>query len=131
MRSKVATTKPAASIVPDQYTAAMNGAGVDLLGFDANVIELVTGAFGGTTPAASFKVQESTDNATFTDVADANLDGITGNPAGVALAASSLVRVGYLGTARYVRVILSSVTGTTPIIRTAATVVRLAPKLAP
>jgi hypothetical protein len=130
-RSKVAATKVASSIVPDQYTATTNGAGVDLLGFDANVVEIVTGAWGGTTPTATAKVQESADNTTFTDVADTDLDGVTGNPSGFALAASSVKPVGYTGTKRYVRVILSAVTGTTPIIRAYASVIRTEPKQVP
>ena len=58
MRSKISTTKTAVSIGPDQYTAAANGAGVDLLGYDANAIVITTGTFGGTTPTATAKVQE-------------------------------------------------------------------------
>src|SRR4051812_35099537 len=112
MRSQVLTTNPASSLAPDQYTAAANGVSVDLNGFDANVIEIVTGAFGGTTPTATAKIQESVDNAAWTDVADVNLDGVTGNPAGFALAASSVQRIGYISTKRYVRVRLDSVGGT-------------------
>jgi hypothetical protein len=131
MRSYVARTKIVVSIVPDQYTAATNGSGADLLGFDSNVIEVTTGAFGGTTPAASFKIQDSPDNSTFTDCADTVLDGITLNSAGVALVASSVQKVGYIGLKRYVRVILASVTGTTPIIRAGANVIRTDPKQVP
>lgn len=131
MRSKISTTKTAVSIGPDQYTAAANGAGVDLLGYDANAIVITTGTFGGTTPTATAKVQESSDNSTWGDVADADLEGVTGNPAGFALAASTVKTIGYTSTRRYVRVILSAVTGTTPVIRVSANVVRLAPKLAP
>jgi hypothetical protein len=131
MRSYVARTKIAVSLVPDQYTAAANGGSADLLGFDSNVIEITTGAFGGTTPAAAFKVQDSADNATFADCADTVLDGVTGNAAGVALVASSVVKVGYIGLKRYVRVILSSVTGTTPIVRAGANVIRTDPKQVP
>ena len=57
--------------------------------------------------------------------------GVTGNPAGFALAASTVQTIGYTSTKRYVRVILSAVGGTTPVIRVSANVVRLAPKLAP
>ncbi len=131
MRSQVAVTKIASSLAPDQYTAAANGAGVDLNTFEGNVIEIVTGSWGGTTPTANAKVQESSDNVTFTDVADSNLDGITGNAASFALAASSVIEIGYLNTQRYVRVALTAVGGTTPVIRVAANVIRLFPKTAP
>jgi hypothetical protein len=131
MRSAQFATKVAASIVPDQYTTTTNGTGVDLLGYDENVISIVTGTWGGTTPTASAKVQDSADNATWADVADANLDGVTGNPAGFALAASSVKTIGYIGLKRYVRVILSAVGGTTPVIRAGADVIRMVPKFAP
>jgi len=131
MRSAAFTTRVASSILPDQYTTTANGAGVDLLGYDANAISIVTGAFGGTTPTATAKIQESADNATWTDVADTGLDGVTGNPAGFALAASTIKTVAYIGLKRYVRVILSAVTGTTPVIRVAADVIRTVPKTAP
>lgn len=131
MRSYNARIKPVASIAPDQYTAATNGSGVDLSGFDANVIQVATSAFGGTTPAATFTVQESTDNATWTNVPDASLDGITGNAAGVALVASTVQQLAYIGAKQFIRVILASVTGTSPIIRASATVIRTEPKQVP
>lgn len=131
MRSGAFTTRPAASLGPDQFTAAGNGSGVDLLGYDENVLSVITGAFGGTTPTATAKVQESTDNTTFTDVADTDLDGVTGNPAGFALAAASVKTIGYIGLKRFVRVTLSTVGGTTPVIRVGATVIRMEPKTAP
>lgn len=124
MKSLKGYDSTAVSLAPDQYTAASNGNSVDLLGYESALVVVSTGGFGGTTPAASYKVQESVDNVTFTDVADANLDGVTGNGAGVPLAAASTVQVGYLGRSRYLRVILASVTGTTPIIRAVGAIVR-------
>jgi hypothetical protein len=59
---------------------------------------------GAATAGATIKVQESVDNSTFTDVADTDLIGLTGNPAGVAQTASTIVKVGYIGSKRYVRV---------------------------
>lgn len=132
MQSQKSEISVGASIVPDQYTGAANGAGVDVKGYEGALIEIVTGAWGGTSPTATAKVQESADNTTFTDVADANLDGQTGNPAGFALAASSVKAIGYVGTTkRYLRVILSAVGGTSPVIRVGANVVRTLPKYAP
>jgi hypothetical protein len=54
------------------------------------------------------KVQESTDNSTFTDVADTDLIGLTGNTSGVAQTASTVVKVSYVGTKRYIRVITTA-----------------------
>lgn len=113
-----------ASLVPDQYTAAANGTGVDLLGYESAAVEILTGAFGGTTPTATAKVQESSDDSTYTDVADSDLIGATGNTSGFALAASSVKTVSYIGSKRYVRFIISAVGGTSPVIRASASVVR-------
>lgn len=125
MRSYVARIKIAQSIAPASYNAATNGTGVNLLGFDANVIEITTGVFGG---AATAKIQDSPDNSTWTDVADSNLDGVTGNAAGFALTASSVKQVGYLGLKQFVRVILTaSTTGNL----VSATVLRTEPKQVP
>lgn len=124
MKSLKGYDSTAVSLTPDQYTAAGNGNGVDLLGYESALVVVSTGGFGGTTPAASYTIQESVDNVNFTNVADSNLDGVTGNGAGVALAATSTVQVGYLGRARFLRVILASVTGTTPIIRAVGAIVR-------
>jgi hypothetical protein len=65
-------------------------------------------ANGAATAGATVKVQESVDNSTFTDVADADLIGLTGNTSGVAQTASTIVKVSYVGTKRYVRVITTA-----------------------
>jgi hypothetical protein len=115
---------PKVSLTPDQYTATGNGTGIDLQGAEAALIVIPTGPFGGTGPTASYKVQESDDNSTFTDVADTDLIGVTGNTSGVALAASAVQKVSYIGNKRYVRVALSAVAGTSPVIRVGGDVVR-------
>jgi hypothetical protein len=116
---------PQASIVPDQYTGTTNGTGIDLQGAEAALISIPTGAFGGTTPTASYKVQESdTLGSGYTDVADTDLIGATGNTSGVALAASAVQKVSYIGSKRFVRVIVSAVGGSSPVIRTGATVIQ-------
>lgn len=116
---------PQASLVPDQYTGTANGTGIDLQGAEAALISITTGAFGGTTPTGSYKVQESDLlGSGYTDVADTDLIGATGNTSGVALAASTNVKVSYIGAKRFVRVIVSAVGGSTPIIRAGATVIR-------
>lgn len=125
MRSFSQKTKIAQSIAPASYTSTTNGTGVDLKGFDANVIEIATGALVGTIKA---KVQESVDNSAWTDVDDAYLDGVTGNGSGFTLAGSTVQQLGYVGNKRYVRVILSAV-GTSAL--AGATVIRQASKQVP
>lgn len=117
-----------ASIVPAVYTTTQNGASADLRSYNSNAIVVVTGVYGGTAPAAKVKVQESVDNSVWTDVADSDLEGITGNASGVTISASSLLTVGYIGSRRYIRVILSSVTGTTPSIPASVVIGRFGPK---
>jgi hypothetical protein len=73
------------SVAPQSIGGAVNGTGVDLAGAEAALIVLANGA--ATTPA-TVKIQESTDNSTFTDVADTDLIGLTGNTSGVAQTAS-------------------------------------------
>jgi hypothetical protein len=89
------------SVAPQSIGGAVSGTGVDLAGYEAAVVVLSNGA---ATAAATIKVQESTDNSTFTDVADADLIGLTGNTSGVAQTASTIVKVGYVGSKRYIRV---------------------------
>lgn len=115
---------PQVSIRPDQYTATSNGTGIDLQGAESALIVIPTGTFGGTGPTATYKVQESDDNSAWSDVADGDLIGATGNTSGVSLSASSVVKVSYVGAKRYVRVVLGSPGGTGPVIRVGADVVR-------
>lgn len=92
---------PKVSVAPQSIGGAVQGTGVDLQGCDAALVILDNGA---ATAAATVKIQESDDNSTFTDVADTDLIGTSGNPAGVAQTASTLVKVSYIGVKRYVRV---------------------------
>lgn|SRR5574341_135455 len=109
------------SIAPQSLTAAANGAGVDLQGCDSAAVVFNAGAIGGTTPSFTFAVQESDDNAAFTDVAAGDLQGtapvVTTTNAGTTI-------VGYLGAKRYIRAIAKTVTGTTPTLLAAAEVIK-------
>lgn len=104
------------SIAPAAHTASINGAGVDIKGFDGVVVSFVVGARtdGTHTP----KVQESDDNSAFTDVAAADLEGTL-----AALAANTNQRVGYKGGKRYLRAV-STVAGATTGAVYAGTVIR-------
>lgn len=92
---------PKVSVAPQSIGGAILGTGIDTAGAEAALIILTNGA---ATAAATVKVQESDDNSTFTDVADSDLIGLTGNTSGVAQTASTIVKVSYVGTKRYVRV---------------------------
>jgi hypothetical protein len=70
----------------------------------------------------TFKLQESDDDVTYTDVADADLDGgANGITISAANAnASSIITRTYMGYKKYVRWICSAVSGTTPSLPTDA-----------
>ena len=59
----------ASNLIAGTYTADANGAGADLQGYQGVLkIVLDSGAGGGTTPTLDVKIQDSTDNSSFTDV---------------------------------------------------------------
>jgi hypothetical protein len=119
MRDLKSNIKPVQSLVPATRTAAANGTGVDLTGFNAASVVFSNGAIGGTTPSFTFEVQESDDNATFAAVAAKDLRGA----APVITSANQVTQVGYVGYKRYIRAVVKTVAGTTPTLDCAAHVV--------
>lgn len=117
MRDNASHLGLAPSIAPAVLTATATGSSVDLSGFNAATIVVQTGAIAGSGNFAP-KVQESDDGTTWTDVAAADLIGTFPT----ALAASSIIKVGYKGYKRYVRPVLTLVSGTS--IAAAASVIR-------
>lgn len=105
MRDLKNNIKEATSLAPAARTATANGTGVDLRGFDSAVCIFQVGVItdGTHTP----KLQDSPDDATYTDVAAADLEGSFAN-----LASNVNQRVGYIGSQRYVRAV-STVAGAT------------------
>ncbi len=93
------------TIDPATYNSNPPLAGVDIRGFDSALAVIQSGALtdGTHTP----KLQESDDNAAFSDVAATDLEG-----AFTAIVASAVQRVGYKGGKRYIRVFVAS-NGTT------------------
>jgi hypothetical protein len=102
------------SVRPQAATAAVNGTGVDTMGFSSAMIVVENGAATGapTTQTVDAKVQESADNSTFTDVTGATITQMT------ASSKSAQIRVEGLGTSRlrYLRVVVTPAFtgGTTP-----------------
>ncbi len=125
MRDLSNNISPAVSLPVAVRTAAANGTGVDLQGYESATILVDVGAEGDTlSSSVHFEVslEESDDNSTFTDVAQAGiidgtissggiflkLDGTTG---GDPDSTGGIFRVGYVGGKRYIRVVLAK-TGT-------------------
>lgn len=117
MRDLANNIAPVATIAPAVLSATTTGAGVDLLGANSAALIISTGAIVGSAVMVP-KLQDSDDNSTFTDVAAADLVGSL--PA--QLAAASIVKVGYIGTKRYVRAVLTLSSGTS--IAASATVIK-------
>jgi hypothetical protein len=127
MRDLKSNIKPVLSLIPATRTAAANGTGVDLAGFNAATVVFSNGAIGGTTPSFTFEVQESDDNTNFTAVGDKDLRGV--EP--VVTAANQISQVAYLGYKRYIRAAVKTVAGTSPTLDCAAHVVLGHPANAP
>lgn len=92
-----------AGLVPAARTSTANGTGIDLLGVQSNLIVFTVGAItdGTHTP----KLQESSDNSSWSDVAAADQVGTL-----AALTANTNQQVSYIGKLRYVRPVVT-VTG--------------------
>jgi len=114
------------SLAPASRTAAVNGTGVDLRGYDSAMVVIQAGAAGGTSPSFTFEVQESDDDSTYAAVANADLDGT--EP--VVTAAAAAARIGYKGAKRYIRAAITVVSGTSPTLLCSAAIVRGHPSLA-
>tara|TARA_X000000950_G_C13810750_1_gene617521 strand:- start:227 stop:691 length:465 start_codon:yes stop_codon:yes gene_type:complete len=107
------------------YTAATNGVGVDLQGYDSATLIASVGAEGDTLSSSvhfEMSLEHSDDNSTFTDVAQADIvDGtiasggiwlkLDGTAGGNPDTAGEIFRVGYVGGKRYIRGVLAK-TGT-------------------
>lgn len=94
------------------YAATTTPAAIDLQGFDAAEINLDLGVGGITFTGVNkidFTLTHSDDNSTYTNVADADLLGVTGTTLGIIKslqtlqAAAAVYRFGYIGNKRYLK----------------------------
>lgn len=111
------------SLAPAARTASANGSGVDLQDYLGAMVVFELGAKTDGTHTPS--VEESDDNSTFSAVAAADLLGSLS-----AMSANTVQRVGYIGSKRYIRAVMT-VSGATTGALSSAVVVRGEPKLAP
>ena len=116
---------PAVSLAAAVRSAAANGTGVDLQGYESATVLVDVGAEGDTLSSSVYfelSLEESDDNSTFTDVAQASIiDGtiaaggiflkLDGTAGGNPDTAGGIFRVGYVGNKRYLRVVIAK-TGT-------------------
>ncbi len=113
------------SLAPAIYSTnqAENGASVDLLGFDGAIAVFTAGTLTDGTYVP--KLQESEDDATWSDVASADMEGSL-----VSMTANSIQRVGYKGEKRYLRPVVT-VSSATSGGALCAMMIRSIPHLAP
>lgn len=99
---------PVLSLAPAARTnGTANGTGADLSGYESATVIFPTGVVTDGTHA--IKVQESDDNSAFTDVAAADLVGT----ALANLTSSTIQRIAYKGSKRYIRPVITTSGATT------------------
>ncbi|WP_319798319.1 hypothetical protein [Nitrobacter sp.] len=104
MKDLVHSIAPVQSLAPAATNASRNGTGVDLQGYEGAIVEVSAGAWtdGSHTP----KIQESSDNSTWNDVAAADQIGsftaVTSSGT-----ASNVQTVSYIGSKRYIRAVIT------------------------
>lgn len=141
MRDIISNIAVASVIAPDAYANDNTPAAIDLLGFDSAMLAIHVGvggiSFNGTNKI-EFKLTHSDDNVTYVPVVAADVQGIDSVGAGgivraltAAHANPSIVRVGYVGLKRYIK-LLADFSGThgtaTPL---SATVIKGHPRSSP
>ena len=116
------------SLLPAARNASANGTGVDTAnyGMAMAVVQFGTWTDGTHTP----KLQESSDNSTFTDVAATDQDGTFTAISAAPTLTNQIQRVGYIGKLRYIRVVMT-VAGATTGALSAAAIVLTNPRVMP
>ena len=95
-----------ASVYPASVNDTNTGTAIDMIDADGRCFAIqVIGAVGGTTPSLTGKIQESSDNSTWTDVSGATFTAVT--------ASSNVQIIVFERTKRYLRH-ARTVSGTTP-----------------
>ncbi|MBV8061581.1 MAG: hypothetical protein JO126_04555 [Alphaproteobacteria bacterium] len=111
----------------NRVNGTVTGNAVDLLGYDGAVIVVTTGAYTDGTHVPS--VLQSMDGVTYTACAVTDLDGTFATIASSA-SANTVQQVGYIGTQRYLQVVMTT-TGATSGATTSAHIVAGYPRNAP
>ncbi len=130
MRDIQNNIQPNQTIKPSSYTATQHGDTVDLRGFSAAAVlfYLWAGDFTDTDEVYTPKLQSSDDASTWSDVPTTELEGSL-TPV-TAFGQEGMQSVGYKGSNRYLRAVLTIV-GTSPSILSSATIILGEPHQAP
>lgn len=122
LKSNIGVVRSLAAANRADPSVPVNGAGVDLAGYDSALVVIEAGVITGAGATLTFEVQESDNNTDFTAVADTDLAGA--EPVVAAANDDQIHLVGYKGIRRYIRVSITAKAGTTPTMPCAATVLR-------
>lgn len=126
MKDGVSGISLTASLVPAVVTATTKGSHADLQGFRSATLIINTGAIAGDgLYVMSMQESDTTTDGDFTDVAAGDMLGSFPD----SLAASSVYRIGYTGTKRYIRAVITKTSGTS--IAAGAVILCGAPAIAP
>lgn len=98
------TISPAARV-----NGTVNGTGVDLRGFDAAVVVVAFGTVTDGTHTPS--LQHSADNSIYTNCAASDVDGTF--TAATSASSNTVQQVGYIGSQRYIRLVMTTAGATT------------------
>lgn len=104
LRDLLRNTLVSVSLAPAARISTATGDAVDLRGFDAAVVNVSFGAYTDGTHTPS--LQHSVDGISYTNVAAGDLDGVFESVSGAA-GANTIQSVGYIGSQRYVRVVMT------------------------
>lgn len=111
MKDGISNLALVATVAPAVQTATVKGTAVDLQGYGSATAIINTGAIAGSGKfTATLQESDTTTDGDFADVAAADLLGDAFPSAG--LAATTVYKQGYIGTKRYLRVVLTLVSGT-------------------
>jgi len=120
MRDLASNITEAILLASATYAADSTPVAVDLQGYDAAVVLIEVGVGGITfsgTNKVEFVLTHSDDNSTYTNVADADIQGVSGTSNGIvysltaAHAAATVTEIGYVGGKRYLK-LLADFSGT-------------------
>jgi hypothetical protein len=121
MRALKLDLSVASSVRHDRQGSAANGSTVDLSGYEGAMALLDVAAVGGTSPTATYQLQESDDGSVFNVVSTTDLGGDS-QPA--AFSAAGFAILGYYGSKRYLRWALTALGGGSPTVTASGTIVR-------
>jgi hypothetical protein len=96
------------AVVPATLTATNTSAAISLVGFDSACVIINTGAIGGSGNFTPKFTESDTSGGTYTDVAASDLSGAFPS----ALAASSVYKVGYIGSKKFIKLVNTLNSGT-------------------